>query len=209
MEARAQEIKSRSDKNIKISVIPGHFATNHSHVNYYIDITSVKTNHKMAMAAADSLAETYQKTDIDTIVCLEGMEVLGAFLAMALSEGGVNSGKTIYVITPEFNSNNQMIFRDNIQKKIWGKKILLLLSSVSTGKTISRSLDCFRYYNGNVAAITAIFSAIEEFKGTGIHALFVPSDLAGYKTATTDSCALCRDGVKVDALVNTYGYSKI
>ena len=40
METRILEIKSKSNSKIKIGVIPGHFATNHSHVNYYIDMTN-------------------------------------------------------------------------------------------------------------------------------------------------------------------------
>ena len=43
---------------------------------------------------------------IDTIVCLDGCEVIGAFLASELSRSGVlstNAHKTIYVVTPEFN----------------------------------------------------------------------------------------------------------
>ena len=37
MEARAINIISKQDKNLKIKIIPGHFATSHSHINYYID----------------------------------------------------------------------------------------------------------------------------------------------------------------------------
>lgn len=68
---------------------------------------------------------------IDTIVCLDGCEVIGAFLASELSRSGVlstNAHKTIYVVTPEFNSNGQMIFRDNLKPEIYGKNVLLLLA---------------------------------------------------------------------------------
>ena len=47
METRLQEIRSRGNKNIKIGFIPGHFATNHSHVNYYVDLTSIKTRRSL------------------------------------------------------------------------------------------------------------------------------------------------------------------
>ena len=100
-------------------------------------MTSIKTSSKMAKAAANQLAGTYSSTHIDTIICLEGTEILGAFLAESLSDSGINSGSDISVITPELNPNNQMIFRDNTQKKIWGKRVLLLISSVSTGKTMT------------------------------------------------------------------------
>lgn len=209
MEARIQTIDSRKNKKIKIGVIPGHFATNHSHINYYVDMTSVKTSYKMAKAAASQLAETYSSTHIDTIICLEGTEILGAFLAESLSDSGINSGADISVITPELNPNNQMIFRDNTQKKIWGKRVLLLISSVSTGKTINRAIECLQYYNGNLVAIGAIFSAIEKVNEIDIHAIFTRKDIPSYDTYLSGDCPMCKNGQKVDALVNSFGYSKI
>ncbi|MGN0601163.1 MAG: orotate phosphoribosyltransferase [Oscillospiraceae bacterium] len=209
MEGRVQTIDSRKNRRIKIGIIPGHFATNHSHINYYVDMTSIKTSHKMAKAAASELAGTYSGTHIDTIICLEGTEILGAFLAESLSESGINSGADISVITPELNPNNQMIFRDNTQKKIWGKQVLLLISSVSTGKTINRAIECLQYYNGHLVAIGSIFSAIAQSNGIDIHAIFTRDDIPNYDTYLSGDCPMCKNGQKVDALVNSFGYSKI
>ena len=144
METRLQEIRSRSNKEIKIGIIPGHFATNHSHVNYYVDLTSIKSRHKMAKAAASELAQQYlTTTPIDTIICLEGTETIGAFLADALSQSGsliMNSGNDICVLTPELNANNQMIFRDNTQK--WfGAKIFSCLSPRPQPARLFRALS--------------------------------------------------------------------
>ncbi len=69
----------------------------------------------------------------------------------------MNAGHDINVITPELNASNQMIFRDNTQKKIWGKDVLLLMAPVSTGKTINRAVECLQYYSGKLVAIAAIF----------------------------------------------------
>ncbi len=209
MENREQNIESTKNRRIKIGIIPGHFATNHSHVNYYVDITSIKTSHKMAKEAAVELAASYATTHVDTIICLEGTEMLGAFLAETLSETGINSGTDIAVVTPELNMNNQMIFRDNTQKKIWGKQVLLLISSASTGKTITRAVDCLQYYNGSLAAIGAIFSAIKEAHGIPVNAIFYDSDLPKYDSYSSTACPMCKNGQKVDALINSFGYSKI
>lgn len=210
METRLQEIRSRRNSNIKIGVIPGHFATNHSHVNYYVDLTSIKTIHKMAQAAAEELAKHYlDTTPIDTIICLEGTEMIGAFLADVLSRSGKNKDKNICVLTPELNANNQMIFRDNTQKMVWGKNILLLISSVSTGKTIHRSIDCLRYYSGNLAGISALFSAIGESDGFKVNTIFTQDDIPNYKSMLSTDCQMCREKRKIDAIVNSYGYSRI
>ncbi len=209
MENREQTIDSAKNNRIKIGIIPGHFATNHSHVNYYVDMTTIKTSHKMAKEAANQLAMTYTGTHVDTIICLEGTEMLGAFLAQSLAEGGINSGSDIAVVTPELNSNNQMIFRDNTQKKIWGKQVLLLIASASTGKSISRAIECLKYYNGHLVAIGAIFSAIKESSGIDVHAIFYDDDLPKYETYSSSHCPMCQNGQKVDAIVNSFGYSKI
>ena len=209
MENRIQTITSSKNSRIKIGIIPGHFATNHSHVNYYVDMTSIKTSHKMANEAAKELAGTYSSTHIDTIICLEGTEMLGAFLAESLASQGINNGSDIAVVTPELNMNNQMIFRDNTQKQIWGKQVLLLISSASTGKSIVRAVDCLKYYNGSLAAIGAIFSAIKESHNIPVHAIFYAEDLPKYDSYSPSTCPMCADGRKVDALINSFGYSKI
>ncbi len=213
METRVQEIAARGNKGIKIGIIPGHFATNHSHVNYYVDMTSIKSHHLMAKLAAAELASAYATTTpIDTIICLEGTEMVGAFLADQLAQTGnrgLNTGADICVIAPELNANNQMIFRDNTQKMIWGKRILLLISSASTGKTISRSIECLQYYSGQLVGIASIFSAIREAGGLPVNAIFTDEDLPEYKTSLTTQCEQCRAHQKIDAIVNSYGYSKI
>ena len=45
--------------------------------------------------------------------------------------------------------------------------------------------------------------------GTAIHALFTEKDLPDYMTYTSSECPMCKSGQKVDALVNSFGYSKI
>ncbi|NLZ46689.1 MAG: orotate phosphoribosyltransferase [Clostridiales bacterium] len=209
MENRKQEIRAVKDKHVKIDIMPGHFATNHSHVNYCVDMTQIKTQHKMAKRSAKILADMFSSTHIDTIVCLEGTEILGAFLADTLSENGINSGTDIFILTPELNANNQMIFRDNTQCYIWGKQVLLLISSVSTGKTINRLSECIQYYTGHLTGIGSIFSAVSKVNGTPINSIFTTVELPGYTTYYTSECPMCKSGQKVDALVNSYGYSKI
>ena len=61
MESRAIKIKSPKNSKISIKVIPGHFATNHSHINYYIDMTSIKHRHAMAYEAASDHGDEVRK----------------------------------------------------------------------------------------------------------------------------------------------------
>ena len=205
MENRATFISAQGNKEVKMSIIPGHFATNHSHVSHYIDLTGLKCQPKMAMAAAKELARSLAGTaKLDTIICLEGTEIIGAYLAQELS-----GAYELSILTPELNTNNQMIFRDNLQKMVWGKNVLLLMASVSTGKTINRAVDCLRYYNGHLAGVAALFSAVQEMDGTKVHAVFTDEDLHDYHTYAASDCAMCRSGRKLDAIINSFGYSKI
>lgn len=212
MESRAVKIKSPRNGKMTISIIPGHFATNHSHVNYYIDLTAIKHRSQMAMEAAQMLANSYQHLDVDTIICMDGCEVIGGYLASYLAEDGtyaINRQKDICVITPEFNSNSQLIFRDNIQGMVWNKNVLLMIASATTGKTINRSLECIKYYGGNVMGIAAIFSAISDMNGVPIESLFSLRDIPNYHTYDFKDCPECKAQHKIDAIVNSYGYSKI
>ena len=43
MEKRAVKIYSKVNSNVVLRVIKGHFATTHSHINYFMDMTGLKS----------------------------------------------------------------------------------------------------------------------------------------------------------------------
>ena len=43
MENRMVKFYSKESNLLAMHAIPGHFATSHSHINYYVDVTSLKT----------------------------------------------------------------------------------------------------------------------------------------------------------------------
>jgi orotate phosphoribosyltransferase len=184
MERRAEKIFAPMNNKIALKVIPGHFATSHSHVNYYLDMTSMKTRQSEAAEVAEILAGQYVHTTVvDTIVCLDGCEVIGAFLAQELSNSGIismNQHKTIYVITPEFNTNGQVIIRDNNQSAVYGKNVVLLVASATTGITVRKSIECIQYYGGKLQGISAIFSAVDSIENTSVNAIFHSKDIPDY-----------------------------
>lgn len=202
-----------STSQVPLKVMPGHFATNHAHVNYYLDSTTLKSRQSEARETARALVGAYvYNTVVDTIVCLEGMQVVGAYLADELTQAGVmsrNAHQTIYVVSPEFNSNSQMIFRDNLQPMIKGKNILLLLAVVTTGKTIAKGMECIQYYGGILQGISAIFTAVDQVDGIPIHSVYTKRELPDYQAFDFRECPFCQKGQKLDALVNSYGYSKL
>lgn len=207
------KVRSSYNNSVSIHVIPGHFATNHSHITHYIDMTNLKARQSVARAAARSIASEYMgSTVVDTIVCMDGTEIIGSYLAEELTRSGImsmNQHQTMYIVTPEFNSVGQMIFRDNLQHMIKGKHILLLLASATTGRTIERSLECIHYYGGIITGISAIFSASKEISGIPINTLFKLEDIPEYRTYPHNQCPYCQAGKKIEAIVNSYGYSKL
>ena len=191
----------------------GHFATNHSHINYYIDITYQKTRLSEAKAVAKALVPHFDSTTIvDTVLCLDGTNVIGTCLANELTKGGfrsINRHQTIYVVEPEFISSSQMIFRDNIQPMIRGKHVLILMASVTTGYTAKRSIESISYYGGHVAGVASIYRAVDEIEGYPVRSIYSVKDLPDYESYDYRECPYCKQGKKIDALINSYGYSAL
>jgi orotate phosphoribosyltransferase len=213
MEERMVKFYSKESNLLAMHVIPGHFATSHSHINYYVDVTSLKTRTTEARESAKVLYSKLPKNGyIDTIVCMDGTEVIGAFLSQEIERGGLlttNQHDTIYVVSPEINNNNQMLFRDNNKGAIAGKHVVLLLATTTTGETIRRSLECIRYYGGIVEAVASIFSTVSDVQGVEIETLFDKDDVPGYEAYPVHNCPFCKKGHQIEAMVNGFGYSKL
>ena len=70
---KAYKVRTKHN-NLHLRVLKGHFATNHSHLNYFIDVTMQKSRLSEAKAVAQELAAAYRtNTIVDTILCLDGM----------------------------------------------------------------------------------------------------------------------------------------
>ena len=199
--------------NVSLRVARGHFATNHSHINYYIDITYPKTRLSEAQEVAKELVSTFKNdTPVDTILCLDGTAVLGTCVAEELTKSGfrtINQHQTIYVVEPEYNANSQIIFRDNIKPMIQDKHVLILMASVTTGYTAKKAIEAIGYYGGTIAGIASIYRAVDEIGGIPVHSIYSIKDLPDYESYDYRECPYCKAGVKVDALVNSFGYSAL
>ncbi|MCQ2478389.1 MAG: phosphoribosyltransferase [Clostridia bacterium] len=202
-----------NNSNLFLRVSKGHFATGHSHTNYYIDVTTQKTRLSEAKAIAEELLSYYQNnTIVDTILCLDGTEVIGTCLAELLTTEdfvNMNAHRTIYIVTPEHTSGSQLIFRDNNVHMIENKHVLILAASVTTGYTAESAIEAVQYYLGSVVGVSAIFALLDTCKGIDVKSVFKINDIKDYTSYNSHECPMCKDGVKIDALVNGYGYSKL
>ena len=149
------KIFAKDNPEVALKVTKGHFSSDRFHINYYIDMTSLKMRRKDAQEVAKAMVSRYvsrvnlpvgnislatgdmqqlmaslaTKTPIDTIICMDGCEVIGAYVASELSSIGVttlNSHHTSYIITPEFDSTGQMVVRDNIRPMLKDKHVLVI-----------------------------------------------------------------------------------
>ena len=214
IQERMTKFYSKDVRSVTINAVQGHFATSNSHINYYIDVTRLKVRAKEAENAAASLRAKllHQVEDVDTIVCLDGTEVLGGFLAQELEKGSfhmTNKHDTMYIIRPEENSIHQFMFRQNNRLAIEGKNILILAATLTTGETMRRMMECVRYYGGRVSGVTSIFSTMREVDGQRIISLFTEDDLPGYAAYHPSECPFCAKKVPIEAVVNGYGYSTL
>ena len=213
MESKMFKIYARSDDRIQLKIYPGHFATPQSHITHFLDITTMKSRCSVSRSLAEALAAIYAAFfPIDTIVCMDGLEVVGAYLAEELTKAGIlsmNAHQTIYITSPEYNSVGQMIFRDNIQPMISGKNVLILNGAVTTGETLSRAVESVLYYGGQIRGIAAIFSAVTSVAQLPVHSIFQQRDIPDYGSYKFHDCPLCKKRQKIDAIVNGAGYSKL
>ena len=210
----SKEYKIRTkNPEVFLRVQKGHFATMHSHTNYYIDVTTQKNRLSEAKAVAKQMVSSYSSnTIIDTIICLDGTEVIGAFVGKELTDDNfmnLNAHGTVYVMAPEFVGGGQMIFRDNIVPMIRNKHVLLIAASVTAGKSALAAIDAVKYYGGHMVGVSAIFATVDECDSIPVYSIFNPNDLGDYMSYKPHQCPMCQRGEKLQAQVNSYGCSRL
>ena len=212
MSIQMREYPNPNNSNLPLRVAKGHFATSHSHINYYVDLTMTKYCLPEAREAAIQLAARFKGTTIvDTILCLDGTEVIGACMASELSKvsfTSINASRPICVLTPEHTTGSQLIFRDNTVPMICNKHVLVLAASVSTGYTVLGATEAIHYYGGETVGICSIIANMKECGGYPVTAIFHTDHLwSDYMSQSSHECPMCKQGIKLDAMVNTYGFS--
>ena len=229
------KISSKSNADLVLKAIPGHFSSDRFHVNYYIDMTTLKMRQRESKLVAEVMAEQYvkkvkldkdimgmqrawesmvnlgaTKTPIHTIICMDGWEVIGAYLAEELSIGGFpsnNKHHSFYVITPEFDKSGQMVVNKNIKPMIHGKNVLIVLATAMSGRTISKAIGTILAYGGKVTGLSVIFANVDEVDGYPVHAVFTRDDLPNFKLSDPNACEDCKAKKPLDAVVNSYGFN--
>jgi orotate phosphoribosyltransferase len=90
---------------------------------------------------------------------------------------------------------------------IRNKHVLILMASCTTGHTANKGIEAIGYYGGEVVGIAALYSAVEEVNGQPVRSVYNLSDLPDYASYDYKDCPYCKKGRRIDALVNSHGYS--
>ena len=213
MDSRLVDLRSAKNPKVRIKILKGHFATSNSHISTFIDLSTVKTRHNNCRETAKELAREYvYTTPVDTIVCLEETVAIGTFMAEELSDmepHSLSSGNNISIVSPEYHQSGQILFRDNVQRMIKDSRVLILAPSITTGKSVRRAIEAVLYYGGIVCGICSVFSSVQKINGLDVKTIFTGKDIPGYHAYAPSECPMCKEGMKLEAIVNSYGYSKL
>ena len=89
------------------------------------------------------------------------------------------------------------------------KHVLILMASVTTGYTAKRSIEAIGYYGGKVAGVAALYRAVDEVEGHPVRSIYSIQDIPDYESFDSHECPHCKRGERIDALVNSFGYSEL
>ena len=93
-----KKIEHPYNKDVVLRYVAGHFVTPNSHVNYYMDLSDMKCRQREARATGEEIASLYSyNTQIDTILCLDNMEIVGAYVAKFIAKKFSTRNTTIIV----------------------------------------------------------------------------------------------------------------
>ena len=83
----------------------------------------------------------------------------------------------------------------------------------STASTLNGDIfipiDAIKYYGGTTVGVAAIFATVDECDGHPVSSVFDPNDLGDYESYKPHLCPICQRGIKIEALVNSFGYSAL
>jgi len=213
MEDNVITVVSQKNPKLTVQVASGHFATSSAHRSHYIDIFELMSSATAARVAARELAVPYlTSTRVDVIVYMDGTEILAAYLADQLLQAGLgvmNEGEEIHLVTPMHGSDGHFIFHQSVREKIRDKNVVLMVASMSTGATAEQVVECLNYYGCKLVGISAVFSAFPQVGGRDVYSLFDCKDIPDYHFYSLSECVMCKEGKKIDAIINSEGYTKL
>ena len=145
--------------------------------------------------------------------------IFSGYSDFTFAQEAIRYGVTEYILKPvnpeDFHKVIQKAEKVIEQRKkkesreIKGKNILILNGSITTGSTLSKTIESVLYYGGIIRGVAAIFSRVDSVASLPVHAIFKAKDVPDYHSYPSNNCPMCQKKQKIDALVSGYGYSTL
>ena len=192
-----------------LRVAKGHFATSHSHINYYIDVTTQKARLSEAKLSPRSwwlpisTAPSWTPCSVWTHA---GHRHLSGQRADQRRFANMNAHQTIYVITPSTPAAARSSSATISPR--WSRA-----STSSSCRPPSPPATPCRRPSRRSTTTAAPWRACRPSSPlpTSVwasgHLHLRPSSLPDYASFDSRDCPMCKAGQHIDALVNSFGYS--
>ena len=135
-----------------------------------------------------------------------GYEIIGVDVNAEVITA-INQGREVFVVKPMNNVNRQLTFQSNLQKLITDQRVLLLVTSISSGSTLKSAQEVLNYYGANLVGVSSLFNAMPDSQEQDINTLFTQDDVSNYRMYKASDCELCKAGRKLDAIIIQGGYT--
>ena len=76
-------------------------------------------------------------------------------------------------------------------------------------RELNAAIEAVKYYKGLVVGVSAIFATVDKCGGYPVTSIFDPNDLGDYNSYNSHNCPICEKGERIEAIVNSYGYSAL
>ena len=133
-------------------------------------------------------------------------------MASELTKAGytnMNAHQTIYVVTPEHTTGSQLLFRENTAPMIAGGTYWCWRRPLPPASPCRGAVEAIRYYGGDPVGIASIFASVKECAGYPVASIFDPRPSRLRNLRLPQLPVVQAGGKKIDALVNSFGYSSL
>lgn len=172
----------------------------------------MKSRTAEAQNIAHELAANYEvSTPVDTIICMDGLEVIGAYLSEELTKAGIFPWMLI-------RRSTWLLLNPAIPDRL---SSVIIFSQWSRAKcTDPQWFDYHRLYfvqsNREHSVLRRHYqryrSHIQQSRQRGFSPCifyFNTKDIPDYHSYSSTKCPMCQRQQKIDAIVSSYGYSAL
>ncbi|MDD3284936.1 MAG: phosphoribosyltransferase family protein [Patescibacteria group bacterium] len=198
-----QEILSKAN-----AILQGHFRLNSGrHSEWYVNKDALIMTDTELKKLIDIIVHKFSSLGFCNFDIIAGPAMGGAILAKVLAMAfSKNSGIEIFSVYTEKDSDS-MALKRGYEKAVIGKKIFVIEDIITTGSSVSKTIDAIRKANGNVVCVCCI--ADRSHGKVTAETLGVPQFVSlceiDIETWEEKSCPFCAQGIPID---NNIGHGK-